>query len=440
MRAREPSSRVRGRSGPRVPAAALRRHPAIAFEWGLDLAALLFFPLLILAPRGIAALASVAGLFAAGLILAANRPLARRHLAVPAALVGALLTWGTVSAIWSIDPLRSLDLAARLAGLFAAGLALAAAAGEVAAPGRLTGLLVAGFVLGLAMAAVDLASHGALSKPFSTRPYEASWLNQASVAFAILLLPTSAALVGRGRRAAGVLFAGAAAATILALAGTAAKVALAAGLPAALLCYGWRARTARAAALLSVAVVISAPLTFARLERVSDLVATANDVKQSAGHRLLIWSFVGDRIAEHPLAGWGLNSSRAIPGGKDLIRPGESWLPLHPHDAPLQLWLELGVPGAVLMALLTAYAWLALARAEVPRLYAGAVGGSLACAFVATLATYGIWEEWWQGTLWFCLFLVLVMARAAAGFTPGQHAHRQPPSGQHPPRQTAAIG
>ena len=294
----------------------------IAFEWGLDLAALLFFPLLILAPRGIAALASVAGLFAAGLILAANRPLARRHLAVPAALVGALLIWGTVSAIWSIDPLRSLDLAARLAGLFAAGLALAAAAGEVAAPGRLTGLLVAGFVLGLAMAAVDLASHGALSKPFSTRPYEASWLNQASVAFAILLLPTSAALVGRGRRAAGVLFAGAAAATILALAGTAAKVALAAGLPAALLCYGWRARTARAAALLSVAVVISAPLTFARLERVSDLVATANDVKQSAGHRLLIWSFVGDRIAEHPLARLGPQFLARDPGrqGSDPAR------------------------------------------------------------------------------------------------------------------------
>ncbi len=232
-------------------------------------------------------------------------------------------------------------------------------------------------------------------------------------------------MVGRGRRLAGALFAAAAAATILALAGTAAKVALAAGLPAALLCYGWRARTARVAALLSVVVVISAPLTFARLERVSDLVVTANDVKQSAGHRLLIWSFVGDRIAEHPLAGWGLNSSRAIPGGKDLIRPGESWLPLHPHNAPLQLWLELGVPGAALMALLTAYAWLALARAEVPRLYAGAVAGSLACAFVATLATYGIWEEWWQGTLWFCLFLVLVMARVAwrtslpAGTLPG---------------------
>lgn len=412
-----------GRSGPQVPATALRRRLANAVEWGLDLAVLLFFPLLILAPRGIAALASVAGMFAAALILSAKRPLWRSNLAVPASLVGALLVWGAVSALWSIDPLRSLNLAARLAGLFAAGLALAGAADEVTAPGRLTGFLLAGFVLGITMAALDLASHGALSKPFSTRPYEPSWLNQASVAFAILLPPTGAVLVGFGRRAAGVLFAGAVAVTVLALVGTAAKVSLAVGLGAALLCYGWRARMARLAAALSVIVVIGAPLTFARLERVSDLVATANEVKQSAGHRLLIWSFVGNRIAEHPLAGWGLNSSRAIPGGKDLIRPGESWLPLHPHDAPLQLWLELGVPGAVLMALLSAHAWLALARADLPRLYGGAAAGSLACAFVATLATYGIWEEWWQGTLWFCLFLVLVMARVAAASIPVPDAH-----------------
>jgi exopolysaccharide production protein ExoQ len=183
----------------------------------------------------------------------------------------------------------------------------------------------------------------------------------------------------------------------------------------AVLCYYWRARAARAAALVSILVVISAPLTFARLERVSDLVATADAVKFSAGHRLLIWSFVGDRIAEHPLVGWGLDSSRAIPGGKDPIEAGATWLPLHPHNAPLQLWLELGVPGAVLFALLAACAWLALARACWPRLLAAATGGSLATGFVASFATYGIWQEWWQGTLWFSLFLILVMARATAG-------------------------
>jgi hypothetical protein len=34
-------------------------------------------------------------------------------------------------------------------------------------------------------------------------------------------------------------------------------------------------------------------------------------------------------------------------------------------------------------------------------------------AFVGGFATYGIWQEWWLGTLSFSLFLVLVMARVA---------------------------
>ncbi len=110
----------------------------------------------------------------------------------------------------------------------------------------------------------------------------------------------------------------------------------------------------------------------------------------------------------------GSNSSRAIPGGKDQIEAGATWLPLHPHNAPLQLWLELGVPGAVLLALLAANAWLAVGRVEASRLFAAAAAGTLTTGFVACFATYGIWQEWWQGTLWFSLFLVLVIARVVA--------------------------
>jgi exopolysaccharide production protein ExoQ len=403
------------RPAPRAPVGVTVPRLAIGFEAGLHAAALLFFPLLVLAPRGIAPLASIAGLFAGGLILSANGPPSRPGLAAPLPLLGALLIWGAVSATWSIDPLRSLDLAARLAGLFAAGLAMAVAAELISAPLRLTAFLVVGFILGIALATIDVATHGALTKPFSDRSYQITWLNQASVTFAILLLTVSVVMVEIGGRLAGLMFAAAAAATVYVLAATSAKVALAAGLPMAFLCYYWRLRAARAAALVSILVVITAPLTFARLERVSDFAATADAVKFSAGHRLLIWSFVGDRIAEHPLAGWGLDSSRAIPGSKDPIEAGATWLPLHPHNAPLQLWLELGVPGAVLMSLLAAGAWFALGRAQWPRLFAAAAGGNLTTGFVASFATYGIWQEWWQGTLWFSLFLVLVMERAATG-------------------------
>ena len=356
-------------------------------------------------------LVSAAGLCAAGLVLSTGGPRPHPALVLAAALLGCLLVWGTASAFWSVNPLRSLIMAARLAGLIALGLALAAAASRITAPRRLTLWLLGGFALGVAMAAAELATHGALGAPFTDRAYQAARLNRASVTFAILLPPLTAALLRGGPAVYPLSFAAATAVMIFALAGTAAKAALIAGLPIGVLFYLARGRAAYAAAIVSVLVIISAPLTFARLERVSAFAETADTIKLSAGHRLLIWSFAGDRIAERPLAGWGLDSARAIPGGKDPIRPGQSWMPLHPHNAALQLWLELGVPGTVLFALIVSVVWMALARANWPRLYCAAAGASLAIALIASCAAYGIWQEWWLGTLAISLFLVLVMAR-----------------------------
>ena len=395
-----------------------RRSAPVVAAWcerGLDAAAFLFFPLLVLVPRGVAALTSIAGLCAAGLVLSTSRRRFGPTLTVTAILLGLLLLWGAMSAFWSITPWRSAAVAGRLTGLFAAGLALAAAGGSITAPRRLTFLVVSGLALGLAIAWAEVATAGLLGSFFTDRPYRATRLNQASISFAILLLPASAVLLGSGQTTLAVLLAALGAATVLALVGTAAKTLLLAGLAMGLLLYRYHRPVARAAALMSIIVIVTAPLSFARLERVPELGEAADGVKISAGHRLLIWSFAGDRIAEHPLIGWGLDASRAMPGGGELIRTDESWMPLHPHNAALQLWLELGVPGAVLFALLAGLAWRVLAAAPWPRPFAAAAGASLTIGLVGSLTTYGIWQEWWLGDLWLALFLVLVMARALAG-------------------------
>jgi O-antigen ligase len=222
-------------------------------------------------------------------------------------------------------------------------------------------------------------------------------------------------LILRRRAWLGVLVAVAVAAVIYHLVGTAAKVAFSAAALFAVLFYCCGRRFAHIAAILSVVLILSAPWSFPRLIQLPALAESAQEMKFSAIHRLLIWSFVGARIEERPLLGWGLDSSRAIPGGTVEIHPGAPWLPLHPHNSALQVWLELGLPGAALFAAFMVLLWRAVANVRWPRLFQAAAAGSLLTTFVASFGTYGIWQEWWIATMWLALFLILVMARLVAG-------------------------
>jgi O-antigen ligase len=393
------------------------RRIAICLELGLDAAVLIFLPLLVLAPLGVAPLASIAGVLGFGLV----RPhgmVAIQALRLPAALLGALVLWATLSAAWSLVPVHSLLTSGGLLGISAAGLALLAASDALVSPRRLLYCFCAGLIIALVLAEIQFATAGLLTRPFVTRDFSAPELNQATDPLAILVLPAAATLFYLGRAGLAVLLAAATLTTIYGLVGTAAKTALGAGVLFAGLLYCSPRAIARLAAILSVLVIITAPLSFSRIVRLEGVVKTAEWVKFSAWHRLMIWSFAGDRIAEHPLSGWGLDASRAIPGGNEPVFENRVLLPLHPHNAALQTWLELGVPGATLFALIAARLWLGLAAAPWPRLFAATAGASLMTAFVAATVTYGLWQEWWIATLWFSLFLVLVMARCVQGRTP----------------------
>jgi exopolysaccharide production protein ExoQ len=195
--------------------------------------------------------------------------------------------------------------------------------------------------------------------------------------------------------------------------GSAAKAGFAVAVAAFVLSYLGGRHFARGAAVVAVVVILTAPLSFPRLAQLPAFSQDAEQFKFSLWHRLQIWSFVGDRIAERPLLGWGLDASRAIPGGTEEIRPGAQRLPLHPHNVALQVWLELGLPGALLFAGLAAWLWLALARADWPPSFAAAAAAGLTTVSFAVLGTYGAWQEWWIATLSLVLFLVLAMARLA---------------------------
>lgn len=116
--------------------------------------------------------------------------------------------------------------------------------------------------------------------------------------------------------------------------------------------------------------------------------------------RLNIWAFAANQIVAHPLRGWGIDASRIF---------GEA-IPLHTHDAALQLWLELGALGAALAAAFFAWvlygvvAWTGANRRD------GAMAAATLIAYVMIGGlSFGVWQEWWLA-----LGVIAVIACAVA--------------------------
>ncbi|MET3664882.1 O-antigen ligase family protein [Caulobacter sp. 1776] len=101
--------------------------------------------------------------------------------------------------------------------------------------------------------------------------------------------------------------------------------------------------------------------------------------------RLNIWAFTADQIVNHALRGWGIDASRTFPA-----------IPLHTHNAALQLWLELGSVGAALAAAF--FAWIlyrVVAWTGDERRDGAMAAGALVSYLVIGGLSFGVWQEWW---------------------------------------------
>jgi len=130
--------------------------------------------------------------------------------------------------------------------------------------------------------------------------------------------------------------------------------------------------------------------------------ATAPFLKFSARHRVEIWHFAAEKSLDRPLFGHGFNSSRYVPndGAVSAFQaPGKPVITLHPHDAFLQIWLELGLVGVTIVA--AGALALALATRAWPSSAARFGLAAYAAAIVVAALAFGIWQTWWMATLGF---------------------------------------
>ncbi len=208
-------------------------------------------------------------------------------------------------------------------------------------------------------------------------------------------------------------------AVIVSFESNAAIMGLLIGAAAFAMVYWNPARAAAAIGLVLAALILVSPLIPSWLPDQTVLKQHQTMITNSGFHRVLIWKFVGEKIAERPWLGWGFNASRSIPGGNQDLdsKLGAPALPLHPHNASLQLWLELGLPGAALGAVLIAGIMFRIGRMATARIdKAAAAGLVLGVATIGNLS-YGAWQSWWLAAIWLAASFMSVVIERTDGET-----------------------
>lgn len=185
------------------------------------------------------------------------------------------------------------------------------------------------------------------------------------------------------------------------------------GLLVWLLAYGvakWRGDVAYwGVAFGGATIIISMPALVLLVEMI-DFERSFDYGAGSVGARLDIWYAVTHKILESPIWGYGLEASRVIKEWDvEFVYYGAD-IP-HPHNGPLQVWLEFGFVGAALAA----FAWVAIVRrvrqfnsGVRPELYAG-----LTSFLFIVSVSHGLWQSWWVNAVFGVAALTILVARGS---------------------------
>ncbi len=175
---------------------------------------------------------------------------------------------------------------------------------------------------------------------------------------------------------------------------------------------------------LAVLWILAFPIVILILMRTGLAATLPSHLPASWGARVEIWSTAVGHSLEKPFWGWGYEASRRFAPA----------IPLHTHDMSLQAWLELGMPGLLLLAAFWFCIFWFIApmdsryharRADGEMVEIGQVASAIelpveqrarpymlagaACYFLLNALSYGMWRAWL-----YCLGALMVVVAVMA--------------------------
>ncbi|MEM1316930.1 MAG: O-antigen ligase family protein [Pseudomonadota bacterium] len=315
----------------------------------------------------------------------------------------ALLLWWLISLIWSPD--RSFALRDG-SGLLLMALALIYLPIQLARTVLLTPstIIVTGVIVCASLMICELLGITRLYDRFD--PSAELWDLNRTALLLTLMLPAIALTASKGMwRAATAVLAGAlCVAGILLSQGQSAQLALIVGTAAAALAavpFTRRSAAGRCVAAGCITVMVAMPVLVKGLDTKPARDALSSLPSANAEHRVALWAGYQSVLLERPVVGWGAGAARyaGLTGQATevAIARGYPHTATSPHNAPLEIWTELGLIGVALMSLFLWYLGAAIDRQ----------GGRIRVAFTylfAAAITYSfvsssLYQGWWLNSL-----------------------------------------
>lgn len=346
--------------------------------------------------------------------------------------IAGFLTWAAASSLWALDPSFVAERVFKTAYLALCGLGLHAIIGTLPASTRhrlaLAGL--AAFIFSALFLLEEMSSSYVLYRMVrgleSTQPVFLHVFNRAAVILTVLVWPVTLILSRRVGRWLALLLPLALIGLILRTESQSALVGLLTGLLVCGLGLGLPIRFIRRGLATGLVLGALAAPWLAHGLHVWQPTALANWRSASGGERMEIWDAVSGRILEKPWFGWGLEAIRFMP---DLIADNAVYMrgrpnTLHPHNGPLQVWVELGVVGVGMALGIVLLLLRRIGRLpDAPQTLALATFASVA---VMASISHGLWQSWWLGLIG--IAAVFVSLGVATTTAPSAPAHMTSPS------------